>query len=252
MRARRAAVRALVVPVLAGALAALLLSCSGREPQRAVLATIGDYHPFNFVNDSGEVDGLERELADELCRRAELDCEWVIHDWETLIPSLADEQFDAIISGMSITAERDRVIDFTEPYYPPVPSVYLALEGAGDGAVAGRLGAADNTIYSDYFEGLGVEFEAFGPGRPGIDALLDGEVDAILVDHAYAVQKVAELDGRVAIVGPEVVLDQGIGVGVREGDELKDRLDDALESMKADGSLNDLITKWVGADAATF
>ncbi len=248
----RALARSLVVPVLAGVVAALLLSCSGREPQRAVLATDGDYHPFNFVNDSGEIDGLERELADELCRRAELDCEWVIHDWETLIPSLADEQFDAIVSGMSITEERDSVIDFTEPYYPPSPSVYLALEGAGDEAAASRLGAADNTIHSDYFEGLGVEFEAFGPDRPGIDALLDGDVDAILVDHAYAVEKVAELEGRVAIVGPEVLLDRGIGVGVREGDKLKDRLDDAIESMKADGSLNALITRWVGADAATF
>ena len=54
--------------------------------------------------------------------------------------------------------------------------------------------------YSDYFEGLGVEFQAFGPDQPGIDALLDGEVDAILVDHAYAVARVAELEGQVAIV----------------------------------------------------
>ena len=249
--AKRAAARALVVSALAAALVALLASCSGGA-DRAVLATTGNYHPFNFVNDSGEIDGLDRELGDELCRRAELECEWLIHDWETLIPSLANEQFDAIIAGMSITAERDTVIDFTEPYYPPTPSVYLALEGAGDEAASGRLGAADNTIFSDYFEGLGIEFEAFGPDRTGLDALLDGEVDAILVDHAYAVEKVVELEGQLAIVGPEVPLDMGLGIGVRDGHKLKGQLDDALKSMKADGSMNALITKWLGANAATF
>ncbi len=247
----RMLVRALVVSALAAAVVALLASCSGGTDS-AVLATTGNYHPMNFVDDSGEIDGLERELGDELCRRAKLECEWVIHDWETLIPSLENEQFDAIIAGMSITAERETVIDFTEPYYPPAPSVYLALEGAGDEAVSGRLGTADNTIYSDYFEGLGIEFEAFGPDGTGLDALLDGEVDAILVDHAYAVEKVVELEGQLAIVGPEVPLDMGLGIGVRDGHKLKGQFDGAIESMKADGSLNALITKWLGANAATF
>ena len=75
----------------------------------------GQYHPFNFINDDDESDGLEREVSDELCRRAELDCEWVLNEWSEMIPDLVGGEFDVTIAGMSITDERDETIDFTEP-----------------------------------------------------------------------------------------------------------------------------------------
>ena len=80
-------------------------------------------------------------MGDELCSRADLECEWVQNDWESMIPDLVAEEFDAIFAGMSITAEREETIDFTEAYYPPTPSVYLARAGEGDEAIEGTLGA---------------------------------------------------------------------------------------------------------------
>ncbi len=235
---------------LALLVAALSLSCAGSPPVR--LATDGEYHPFNFVNDDGEIDGLEREMGDELCRRADLECEWVLNEWDTMIPHLRGEDFDAIVAGMSITDERDERIDFTEPYYPPTPSVYLAKAGAGDEAAEGSLGAQADTIYSDYFLDSGIFFKTFRDAQDPVDAILNGEVDAILVDHAFAVEKLTEFSGQLAIVGPEVPLDRGIGIGVRTDSELKAKLDEAIASMKADGTLNALIRKWFGEDAATF
>jgi polar amino acid transport system substrate-binding protein len=69
----------------------------------------------------GRVDGFERELGDELCARAELTCEWVKNDWDSIIPNLVSGNYDVIIAGMSITDERDEVIDFTQNYIPPDP-----------------------------------------------------------------------------------------------------------------------------------
>ena len=228
-----------------------LLSCGdGTEPVR--LATEGDYHPFNFINDDGEIDGLERELGDELCRRAELECEWVLNDWESMIPDLVAGEFDAIMAGMSITDKRDMTIDFTEPYYPPTPSVYLAVAGAGDEAVEGRLGAYASTIYSDYFTERGIAYIEFSDEDDRLAALLNGDIDAMLVDHAYAVDKLSEYEGRLAVVGPSVLLDRGIGMGVRNNNDLLAKLNSALAFMKADGALDALIVKWVGEDAATF
>ena len=85
-----------------------------------------------------------------------------------------------------------------------------------------------------------------------VDAVLNGEVDAVLVDHGYGVEKFAEYEGQLAIVGPSILLDRGLGIGVRKDSDLKGSLNEALESMKADGSLNALIIKWVGEDASTF
>ena len=244
-------VRKLLLMLLLAGLATAALGCAaGSEPVR--LATGGDYHPFNFIDDDGKIAGLERELGDELCRRAELDCEWVLNDWDSLIPNLVAEDFDAIIAGMSITAKRDETIDFTEPYYPPTPSVYLAVAGAGDDAVQGRLGANANTIYSDYFTEKGIAYTEFSEQDDRLEALFDGEIDAILVDHAYAVKKIEEHEGRLEIVGPSVLLDQGIGIGVRQNSDLRERLNRAIASMKADGSLNEIIRKWVGEDATLF
>ena len=244
------ATRFFVAVLLSAALVLSLASC--REAEPVVLATVDDYHPFSFVNDAGEIDGLEREMGEELCRRSELECEWVINDWETMIPDLIAEEFDAIIAGMSITAEREEKIDFTEAYYPPTPSVYLARAGEGDAAMQGTIGVTANTIYSDYFTEQGAPFESLDGSIDLVDALLSGDIDASLVDHGYAVQKLAEYEGQIAIVGPEVSLDRGLGIGVRKGGELKEKLDEALASMKADGSLNTLLVKWVGEDASTF
>ena len=223
--------------------------------ETVTIATVGSYHPFDFVNDEGEIDGLEPELGDELCRRAGLECEWVINDWVDMIPDLVAGEFDAIFSGMSITAEREELIDFTEAYYPPTPSVYVARAGEGDEAVEGTIGAATNTIYSDYFTELGRPFVPLNEAEDfttSVDAVLDGTVDAVLVDHGYAVEKVSEHEGRLEIVGPSVQLDRGLGIGVRKGSDLKPKLDEALASMKADGTVNTLILKWVGPDASTF
>ena len=242
--------RTLGTLLLAAVLTPLLSACGGSNT--VVIATVGNYHPFNFLDDAGEIDGLERELGDELCRRADLECAWIVREWETLIPALEAEEFDAILAGMSITAEREQRIAFTEAYYPPTPSVYVARAGAGDAAAQGVIGITANTIYSDYFTELGRPFVPLDHAREAVDAVLSGEVDAVLVDHGYAVEKLAAHAGQLAIVGPSVLLDRGLGIGVRQGSALKGTLDAALASMKADGTLNALLRTWVGEDAATF
>ena len=247
---KRSPWRALLAIAVA-ALATTTLACNDNtEP--VLLATEGDYPPFNFINGDGEIDGLERELGDELCRRAELRCEWVLNDWADMIPDLVAGEFDAIMAGMSITDKRDMTIDFTEPYYPPTPAVYLALEGAGDEAIEGRLGAYANTIYSDYFTEQNIAYMEFSDEDDRLAALLDGDIDAMLVDHAYATDKLTEYERRLSVVGPSVLLDRGIGIGVRNNNELLVRLNSALASMKSDDTLNNLIRKWVGEDASTF
>ena len=243
----------MIKTVLAAALLiALSLACSS-EPQAVTMGTEGYYEPYNFINDDGEIDGFERELGDELCRRAELDCTWVTNDWDSIIPNLQAGDYDTIMAGMSITDERDELIDFTQPYFPPSPSVYLALVGAGDEAANGKIAVQEATIQSDYLSDSGADMVEYKLAEEPIDAVLNGDADATLVDSGFAHDKIAETGGKLAIVGPEVPIDNGIGVGVREDDaDLKAKLNEAIEAMKEDGSLNDLIKKWFGPDADTF
>ena len=207
------------------------------------MGTEGAYPPWNFINDAGDVDGFERELGDELCKRAELNCEWVTNEWDSIIPNLVSGNYDVIIAGMSITDERDEVIDFTQNYTPPDPSAYLAASDGVD-LTGGVIAAQTGTIQANYVAESGATLVEFATPDETIAAVKNGEADAVLADFSY-LQPIADQDADLMLVGDLVSLGGGVGIGVRESDgELKETLNAAIQSMKDDGSLNKLITKW--------
>ncbi|MFA8384450.1 MAG: transporter substrate-binding domain-containing protein [Pelagibaca sp.] len=232
--------------------AALALTSSMAFAQDVVrLGTEGAYPPYNFINDAGEVDGFERELGDELCARAELTCEWVTNEWDSIIPNLVAGNYDVIIAGMSITDERDEVIDFTINYTQPDPSAYLALDGADVDFDGGVIAAQAGTIQAAQIASSGATLVEFATPDETIAAVRSGEADAVLADKAYLLP-IAEENADVAIVGEDVLIGGGIGMGIRESDnELRDTFTAAIESMKEDGTLNELIVKWLPG-SATF
>ncbi|MEM9343658.1 MAG: transporter substrate-binding domain-containing protein [Pseudomonadota bacterium] len=207
------------------------------------LGTEGAYPPWNFINDSGEVDGFERELGDELCTRAELTCEWVTNDWDSIIPNLVSGNYDVIIAGMSITDERDEVIDFTQAYTPPDPSLYLASSEDAD-LTGGVLAAQTGTLQAAYIAESGATLIEFATPEETVAAVRNGEAEAVLADAAFLLP-IAEAEAELSIVGDGVLLGNGVGMGLRESDgDLKAKFDAAIQSMKDDGSLNTMIEKW--------
>ncbi|APZ51722.1 transporter substrate-binding domain-containing protein [Salipiger abyssi] len=209
------------------------------------MGTEGAYPPYNFINDAGEVDGFERDLGDELCARAELTCEWVTNEWDSIIPNLVSGNYDTIIAGMSINDEREEVIDFTQDYIPPATSSYVAL--SEDAPLDGVVAAQTSTLQSGYISESGATLLEFATADEIVAALRNGEADAVFFDTDYLTPIVEESAGELIFVGEPVVLGRGTGMGIRESDtELKDTFDAAITSMKEDGSLNELLVKWFG------
>ncbi|MFY0309457.1 transporter substrate-binding domain-containing protein [Leisingera sp. D0M16] len=221
--------------------AALALTAGMGLADTVRMGTEGAYAPWNFVNDAGEIDGFERELGDELCKRAELTCEWVKNDWDSIIPNLVSGNYDTIIAGMSITDERDEVIDFTQPYTPPDPSSYVAQSTDVD-LENGVIAAQATTIQAAFIAEQGWTLVEFATPEETVAAVRNGEADAVLADKSF-------LD---SVIGDDLVmlertesLGGGVGMGFRESDaELRGKFDAAIQSMKDDGSLNELIAKW--------
>jgi len=216
------------------------------------MGTEGAYPPYNFINDAGEVDGFEREVGDELCKRAGLTCEWVKNDWDSIIPNLVSGNYDTIIAGMSITAERDEVIDFTQDYFPPTASAYVAA-GEGVDLEGGVIAAQTATIQAGHVAASGATLVEFATPEETIAAVRNGEADAVLADKDYLAPLVEESAGALMFVGPDVPLGGGVGMGLRESDgELRGKFDAAITSMKGDGSLNKLLVKWFGEGTQTY
>jgi polar amino acid transport system substrate-binding protein len=206
----------------------LALAAGAATAQDTVrMGTEGAYPPYNFINDDGEVAGFERVLGDEMCARAELTCEWVTNDWDSIIPNLTSGNYDTIIAGMSITAERDEVIDFTQAYIPPASSLFLGMSEDVDldGAV---VAAQTNTIQAGYIAAeTGATLIEFATPDETIAAVRNGEADAVFADGDYLLPIAAE-DADLMVILDPVQLGGGVGMGMREGDERLAAFDAAI------------------------
>lgn len=237
------------------ATALLALTAGASLAQDVVrIGTEGAYEPYNYIDQAtGELTGFEIELGNELCKRATLNCEFVQNAWDSIIPNLQSGNYDLIMAGMSITDERDEVIDFSQNYIPPASSAYLALTAdvaIGEGAV---IAAQTGTIQAGYVAESGATLLEFATPDETVAAVRNGEADAVFADKDYLAPIVADSNGELVLLAEEVQLGGGVGIGLRETDtELKDKLNAAIQSMKDDGSLNAMITKWFGPEAVTF
>lgn len=236
-------------------IAALALSSSAAMAQETTIriGTEGAYPPYNFINDDNELDGFERDVGDELCARAKRTCEWVINDWDTMIPNLVAGNYDLIMAGMAITEARAVIISFTQNYLLPDPSVYVTRAGNDDSVTRGVVATQSNTIQASHVAETGASLVEFATPDETIAAVRSGEADAVLADRAFLTPFVEESNGELIFIGGNVILGDGVGMGVRQSDkELRETFDALIGEMKKDGSLNELIVKWFGEERELF
>lgn len=233
------------------AAAAFLALTTAGHAQAVRIATEGAYAPWNFLDDSGKVAGFEIELGDELCKRAALECSWVVNEWDTIIPNLIAGNYDAIMAGMSITDERKQTIDFSDNYFPPDPSKYVAAAGKTydfDNLEGVRIGVQGATIQAAYAEDNlkdGNTILSFETADRALADLNAGNVDVILADGSYLAEVVAGSSGALEFVGPDVIIGSGVGIGLRKADdEIEQKFNTVIAEAKKDGTIDALITKW--------
>lgn len=235
-------------------LAALILATAGIANAADVrIATEGAYAPWNYLDDSGELAGFEIDLGNEVCKRAGVECEWVQNEWDSIIPNLQAGNYDVIMAGMSITDERRETIDFSEAYFPPDPSRYISAAGSSfdfDALSGAKIGAQGATIQAAYAEenfGADNTILTFETPDQSIADLAAGNLDLIIADGSYLEPIVEGSGGAIAFVGPDVMIGGGVGAGLRKEDtELTAKINEALASIKADGTLEQLMTDYFG------
>lgn len=222
------------------------------------VAVEGIFPPFNYLDSNNKLQGFDVEIANALCSVAELKCEFVVQDWDGMIPNLLAKKYDTIISSMSMSAERKEKVKFTEPYYDS-PSVFIVqksspLKRMQPSDLAGKkLGVTLSTSQASYAKDhySGVERIVF-PSSPDLyKALEANEVDVILEDKLAVYDWLTNTKaGSCCEFRGEDVKDrdyfgEGAGIAVRPDDpDLLRRLNQALLKIQADGTYDKINAKY--------
>ncbi|MDN5682168.1 MAG: transporter substrate-binding domain-containing protein, partial [Ewingella sp.] len=112
--------------LIAAVLASVTLSASAAENIR--FAMEASYPPFEFVDSGNKIQGFDVDLANAVCKEIQANCTFTNQAFDSLIPSLKFRRFDAVISGMDITPDREKQVAFSTPYYEN-SALFIAEKG---------------------------------------------------------------------------------------------------------------------------
>ncbi|NTS32957.1 transporter substrate-binding domain-containing protein [Phyllobacterium sp. BT25] len=268
-------------------LSALVLASGAHAEEKkwthVTIATEGAFKPYNFTNPDGTLDGYEIELSKYLCDHMKVECKIVVQDFDGMIPALNAGKFDAIISGMSATAKREEVIDFSQSYgstgqafatLKSSPLAGMELKGKVFSLASNEAGAVEAleklkpllqgkiigvqtastgaTFVDKYLKGV-VEVREYKTTEQHDLDLAAGRVDLVMASMAYLTTASAKPGNEeMTVAGPRFqggFLGKGSSVGLRKNEpELKALFNEAIDAAKADGTIKSLSQKWFGFD----
>ncbi|MEE2774658.1 MAG: transporter substrate-binding domain-containing protein [Pseudomonadota bacterium] len=207
------------------------------------------YPPHEFIED-GVVKGFDVDVVAAICERINCKPNWVTTAWDGIFAALADGQFDMVVSGVTITDERDKIVDFSDPYIIVQQGVLIRVEDQGatiDDFKSGKMKLASQTGTTN--SALGEELvgrdnlNLFDSFSNAVLAVRNGDVDGVIIDSTSAAAYEQEFAGELT-VGITGLSSDPLGLVFQEGDELQDAFNEGLASIQADGTLKKLMVKW--------
>ena len=215
------------------------------------------YYPLTFAGPDGQGIGLEYDVINEAARRLNATVEWDLTAWDVMIESVRTGQFDIGADGITITAEREEQIDFTQPFIT-VEQYFLVR--ADEERITGPESFAENTdllfgaqagtssFYTAIYDILDGDeanprvktFDSFGAA---VQALQAGDVDAVIADQAASAGYIGADPGAFKQAGAAIKSDP-FGFILTPGSDLVEPFNAALAEMQADGWLDERINYW--------
>ena len=238
--------------ILLAAAATLAFGTSAVAADKLKLGTEGAYPPFNLIDASGKVTGFDVEIGQALCAKMQAECEVVTSDWDGIIPALNAGKFDFLAASMSVTEERKNAVDFTDHYYTnklqfvaPKSVDFKADKDYLDGKVIGAQRATiAGTWLEDNMDGV-VSINLYDTQENAYLDLATGRVDGILADTFVQWEWLKSDAGKDFEFKGEPVFDNDkIGIAVRKGDPLREKLNAALKEIVDDGTYKKINDKY--------
>ncbi|MDH0730544.1 ABC transporter substrate-binding protein [Pseudomonas sichuanensis] len=238
---------------LLAAAATLVMSANAMAAEKLRMGIEAAYPPFNNKDASGQVVGFDKDIGDALCAKMKVECTVVTSDWDGIIPALNAKKFDFLVSSLSITDERKQAVDFTDPYYSnklqfiaPKKVDFKTDKQYLKGKIIGTQRATlAGTWLEDNYKDVLDSIKLYDTQENAYLDLTSGRVDGILADKYVQYEWLKSDAGKdYEFKGEPVVDSDKIGIAVRKGDPLREKLNKALAEIKADGTYKKINDKY--------
>jgi len=223
------------------------------EPEQLTVALTGKYPPFSFYDQDGELAGFDVDVSQGVARELGMELKIIATDWDGILAGLLSGKFDAIIGSMAITAEREKQVDFSRPYYVSGAQLFVNAEndakiGSINDLAGRRVGAVLGETFEHYLTEKYPEIETV-TYKSTIDVyqdMLNGRLDGFVTDRLVGGYQIKSAEMPFRPAGPLLYREQ-MGIPMAPGHPvLLARINQALKSLENSGFMADLHRKWFG------
>lgn len=226
------------------------------EPGKLIMSTNAAFPPYEMVADDGSFEGIDVEIAAAIAEKLGLELVVDDMDFNAALLAVQEGKSDIVMAGVSVTEDRLLVMNFSDSYATGVQVVIVkegsdvTMDNLGEKmigtqeATTGYLYASDTPEDGGYGED---HVTAFPNGASAVQALLNGQVDCVIIDSAPAQEYVAANPGLTILEGNWVEEQYAIGLN-KNNPELQEAVNNALAELIADGTVQSIIDKYISAE----
>lgn len=232
--------------------ALMLFSCAKKEEQNKVyvFATDATWPPLEYIDESGNLTGFEVELVPMIGEKVGIKMEAKNIPWDTIFAGLANGQYDGVASGVSVTEDRKKTMDFSTPILEAGQVIIVKKASTVSGIddikglkVGVQIGTTGDLVLDDY-DVVRKQYDDIGLA---LQDMLNGNIDACVCDSLIASDFVLanpNYKDKLKVAG-SAFTQEDIAIAVKKGNkELLDLINKGLAELKADGSYDKLKAKW--------
>ena len=221
------------------------------ETGKLTMATNATFPPYEMTTDSGELEGIDVDTAKAIAEKLGLELQIDDMDFDAALLSVQQGKADIVMAGVTVTDERKAVMDFSDSYATGIQSIIVPNDSdiaSPDDLAGKKIGTQRGTtgyIYcsDDFGEDSVVAYDS---GLTAVQALNNGQVDAVVIDNAPATEYVAANPGLKVL--DTSYAEEDYAIGMAKGSALEDAVNKALEELKADGTLQAIVDKYITAE----
>ena len=226
------------------------------EEGKLIMSTNAAFPPYEMTTDDGGFAGIDVEIAGAIAEKLGLELEIDDMDFDAALLAVQQGKSDIVMAGVSVTEKRQLVMDFSDSYATGIQVVIVkegsdvTMDNLGDKMIGTQRGTTGYLYASDTPDNGGYgedHVTAYDNGMTAVAALINGQVDCVIIDKAPALEYVAANEGLTILEGNWVEEQYAIGFG-KGNTALKDAVNKALAELIADGTVQGIIDKYIKAE----